>query len=141
MAGPPREHDLSSIWLFSACTPGQLRTIGRAFEEQQVPAGRVLCEEGTIGLDFFFILEGTVSVRRGSRTVAALGPGQYFGELSLLDRKPRSATVVSETDLTVLRTDHRHFNNLLDDSPELAHQLLVAMSARLRRADEQAFGS
>ena len=53
----------------------------------------MLCEEGTVGREFFFIVDGTAAVRRNGRKVATLGPGQYFGELSLLDRKPRSATV------------------------------------------------
>ena len=136
----PRKHefDLSKIWLFSACSAAQLRTIRKAIEEVEVPAGRVLCEEGTLGREFFFIVSGTASVRRNGRRVTTLGPGRYFGELSLLDRKPRSATVVSETPMTLLVLEQRRFNGLLDDMPTLSHKLLVAMSARLRDADAKA---
>jgi len=132
------ELDLGAIWLFRACSAAQLRTIRKAVEEATVPEGRVLCEEGTLGREFFFIVEGTASVRRNGRKVATLSPGQYFGELSLLDRKPRSATVVSETPMTLLVLEQRRFNGLLDDMPTLSHKLLVAMSQRLRDADAKA---
>lgn len=133
-----RELDLGDIWLFSACTAGQLRTIRRQVEEITVSAGRVLVEEGTVGREFFFILDGSSTVRKGGRKVATLGPGNYFGELSLLDRQPRSATVTADTDMTLLVLDQRRFNGLLDDMPTLAHKLLAAMAQRIREADARA---
>lgn len=138
MARRTRDLDLGDIWLFSACTAGQLKTIRRQVEEIEVDAGRVLCEEGTVGREFFFIVEGSAAVRRGGRKIATLGPGGYFGELSLLDRKPRSATVVSDTPMTLIVLDQRRFNGLLDEMPALAHKLLVAMSQRIREADAKA---
>jgi CRP/FNR family transcriptional regulator, cyclic AMP receptor protein len=139
MATKARPLNLGDIWLFSACSAGQLRTIARSVEEISVPTGSVLVEEGTIGREFFFIVEGTASVRRKGRKIATLGPGRYFGELALLDRKPRSATVVAETDMTLLVLEQRAFNGLLDAMPALSHKLLVAMSQRLREADARAF--
>ena len=139
MATHAKGIDLGDIWLFSACSASQLRTIRRAVEEVTAPAGSVLVEEGTIGREFFFIVDGTASVRRKGRKIATLGPGQYFGELALLDRKPRSATIVSETEMTLLVLEQRSFNGLLDAMPALAHKLLVAMSQRLREADAKAF--
>ncbi len=133
-----RETDLGDIWLFSACSAGQLRTIRRQVEEVSVPAGRVLVEEGTPGREFFFIVDGRATVKAGNRSVATLGPGNYFGELSLLDRKPRSATVVSDTDMDLLVLDQRRFNGLLDEMPTLAHKLLAAMAQRIRDADARA---
>jgi CRP-like cAMP-binding protein len=133
-----RELDLGDIWMFSACSASQLKTIRREVEEITVPQGRVLCEEGTVGREFFFIVSGTAAVRRGGRKVATLGPGNYFGELSLLDRKPRSATVVSETEMSLLVLEQRRFNGLLDAMPALAHKLLVAMAQRIRDADAKA---
>ena len=94
--------DLSKIWLFSTSSAKDLRTIRRALEEVTVPPGRMLCEQGTIGREFFLIVKGQAAVRRNNRKVATLGPGQYFGEMALLDRRPRSATVTSETDMTLL---------------------------------------
>lgn len=134
-----QEVDLGSIWLFSACNAAQLRMIRRAVEEVEVPPGRVLCEEGTVGREFFYIIDGTATVKRHDRKVATLGAGKYFGELALLDRKPRSATVESETDMRLLVLDQRRFNGLLDAMPALAHKFLVAMAGRLRDADARAF--
>lgn len=135
MASRNDSGDLRDIWLFSACSASQLKTIRKAVEEIEVDAGRVLCEEGSVGREFFFIREGSAVVKRKGRKVATLGPGAYFGELSLLDRMPRSATVVSETPMRLLVLDQRRFGGLLDDMPALAHKLLVAMSGRLREAD------
>jgi CRP/FNR family cyclic AMP-dependent transcriptional regulator len=136
----PRSHalDLSKIWMFSACSANQLRTVRKAIEEVVVPAGRVLCEEGTLGREFFFVVDGTASVRRNGRRVTTLGPGKWFGELSLLDRQPRSATVVSETPMTLLVLEQRRFNGLLEEMPTMSRKLLVAMSQRLREADAKA---
>ena len=133
-----KELDIGDIWLFSACSASQLRTIRRQVEEITVDSGTVLCEEGTVGKEFFFIVDGTASVRRNGRRIATLGAGQYFGELSLLDRMPRSATVVSESEMTLLVLDQRRFNGLLDAVPALSHKLLVAMSTRIREADAKA---
>jgi CRP-like cAMP-binding protein len=82
---------------------------------------------------------GTAAVRRKGRKVATLGPGSYFGELALLDRQPRSASVVAETDMVLLVLEQRHFLGLLDTVPTLARKLLGAMAARLREADKLAF--
>jgi len=139
MAAKRSELDLGSIWLFSACPASQLRMIRRAVEEVEVPAGVVLCEEGTVGREFFYILEGTAIVKRNGRRVTALGQGRYFGELALLDRHPRSATVVSDTPMKLLVLEQRKFNGLLDSTPGMSHKLLVAMAERLREADKRSF--
>src|ERR1019366_9805039 len=117
----------------------ELRTIRRALEEVRVPSGRLLCEQGTIGREFFLIVEGQASVKRNNRKVATLGPGQYFGELALLDRRPRSASVISDTDMTLLVLGQRQFNGVLDSVPALSRKLLAAMATRLREADQKAY--
>jgi CRP/FNR family cyclic AMP-dependent transcriptional regulator len=139
MAMATQDLDLSKIWLFSTCTGRELRTIRKALDEVKVPAQRVLCEEGAIGREFFLIVEGTASVRRKGRKVATLGPGQYFGELALIDRQPRSATVVSDTPMTLLVLGQRQFNAVLDAAPPLARKLLFAMATRLRESDARAY--
>src|SRR5580698_6572711 len=130
---------LSKIWLFSTSSSKDLRIIRKALEEVHVPSGRLLCEQGTIGREFFLIVDGQASVRRNNRKVATLGEGQYFGELALLDRRPRSATVVSDTEMTLLVLGQRDFNAVLDTVPALSRKLLAAMSTRLRDADERAY--
>lgn len=129
--------DLSSIWLFSTCTPRELRLVRCHLDEVTAKAGTVLTEEGAIGREFFFIVEGRASVRRRGRKVALLGPGDYFGELALLDRKPRSATVVADTDMALLNMTQREFWTLLEDVPPLSRKLLAAMAERLRDADQK----
>ncbi len=135
------ELDLSKIWLFSTSSNKDLRTIRRTLEEVPVPAGRVLCEQGTIGREFFIIVKGEASVRRNGRKVATLGPGQYVGELALLDRRPRSATVTSETEMDLLVLGQRQFNGVLDAVPALSRKMLAAMATRLREADERAIAN
>lgn len=139
MATDTKDLDLSKIWLFSTCTGRELRTIRRALDEVTVPANRVLTEEGTIGKEFFLIVDGRASVRRNGRKIATLGPGQYFGELALIDRRPRSATVVSDTPMTLLVLGQRQFNGVLDAAPPIARKLLFAMATRLREADARAY--
>jgi CRP-like cAMP-binding protein len=139
MATSTKDLDLSKIWLFSTCSAHDLRTIRRALEEVIVPAGRVLCEQGSIGREFFLIVDGQATVRRNNRKTATLGPGQYFGELALLDRRPRSASVISDTEMLLLVLGQRQFNGVLDAIPALGRKLLAAMATRLREADARAY--
>lgn len=132
-----RSLDLSTIWLFSTCSAKELRTVRRALDEVTAPAGTVLCQEGAVGREFFFIVDGQASVRRGGRKIATLGPGDYFGELALLDRKPRSATVTADSDMVLLTMSQREFTGLLEEVPPLGRKLLAAMSERLREADSK----
>jgi CRP/FNR family cyclic AMP-dependent transcriptional regulator len=139
MAARPKALDLKSIWLFSSCTGSELRKIRSSLDEIEVPKGKVLVEEGRIGLEFFLIVTGKAAVTRNGKKVATLGPGDYFGELALLDRRPRSATVTSETDLDVLVLSQRQFNGLLQSVPTIGRKMLSAMASRLRQADAKAY--
>ena len=88
--------------------------------------------------NLFFIVSGTATVRHNNRKVRTLLPGHYFGELSLIDRRPRSATVVSDTDMDLLVLGQREFDSLLTTMPELSRKMLIALAARLRDADAKA---
>ena len=128
---------LAQVPLFSTCSRKDLQKLGKASDEIAVKAGKVLVEEGKPGHEFFLIVDGTAEVRRNNRKVATLGQGQFFGELSLLDRGPRSATVVAETDMTLLVLGQREFAGVIDEVPAMAHKLLAALGrppARGRRA-------
>jgi CRP/FNR family cyclic AMP-dependent transcriptional regulator len=126
---------LAEVPLFAAASRKDLQKIARASDEVDVKSGRVLVDQGRPGHEFFLILDGSASVRRNNRKVAELGPGQYFGELSLLDRGPRTATVVADTDMKVLVLGQREFLGVLDDVPGLAYKILRIMAGRLRDAD------
>jgi CRP-like cAMP-binding protein len=132
------EH-LGNVPLFSACSKKELQTIARASDDVEVPAGKVLVHEGKPGHEFFLILDGNASVKRGKREIAKLGPGQYFGELALLDRGPRSASVIAKDDMEVLVLGQREFAGVIDEVPTLAHKLLTTMAQRLRDADAKAY--
>jgi CRP-like cAMP-binding protein len=138
MARDSKLEHLGQVRLFSALNKKELTLLGRASDELQVSSGKVIVEEGTVGREFFLILEGQAVVRRGGRKVAILGPGQYFGELALLDRAPRNATVVAETDMLVLVLGQREFAGILDGLPPVSMKLLQAMAHRLREADARA---
>jgi CRP-like cAMP-binding protein len=131
---------LASVPLFAACSRKELQTIARASDELSIPAGRVLVEQGQTGRECFVILEGSATVKRNNRKVATLGPGSYFGELSLLDKGPRTATVTADTALTVLVLGPREFSSVLEQVPGLAHKLLASLAARVRDLDTKAFG-
>jgi CRP-like cAMP-binding protein len=129
---------LRDVSLFGSCTERELGQIARAGDESTVEAGAEVVAEGSAGEAFYLILSGTASVTRAGAHLADLGPGQYFGELSLLDGAPRNATVTATTPLSLWTLGPREFAAVLDSWPGVARKLLVAMAARLRAADEQA---
>lgn len=131
------EH-LANVRMFSALSKKELNMVARAADVVTLKAGTDVVTEGTTGHEFFLILDGQASVRRGGRKVATLGPGDYFGELALLDRCPRSATIVAETPLEVAVIGQREFMAVLDEVPPVSHKLLVTMAHRLREADTKA---
>ncbi len=130
---------LSRVPLFSALNKKELQLLGRASDELRVTADKVLCEEGSPGHEFYLILDGKAAVKRGKKTIATLGPGRYFGEMALLDRGPRTATIVAETDMDVLVLGQREFSGILEEIPGVAHKLLSGMAARLRESDAKAY--
>ena len=123
------EH-LASVPLFSACSKKELQLVARRAEDVTVEPGKVLVREGAAGAEFFVIVEGTAEVSRHGNKVAELGPGAFFGDLALLDKAPRNATVVAETPMRLLALDPGEFAQLLDIAPSI--------DASLRRiADER----
>ena len=133
------EH-LRNVPLFQGCSTKELQKIAKAGDEITMAAGSLLVDQGQTGREAFVVLEGTVTVKRNGKKVSTLGPGTVVGELSLLDHGPRSATVVCETDCTLLLLDQRHFISVLDEVPTLAHKLLAALAGRIRELDKKAFG-
>lgn len=129
---------LANVPLFSSLNKRDLQRVAKASDELTIEAGKTLVDQGRTGHEFFLILEGSAVVRRNNRKVAELGAGQYFGELALLDRGPRSASVIANTDLRVLVLGQREFIGVLDSIPGMAHKLLTVMAQRLREADAKA---
>jgi CRP-like cAMP-binding protein len=137
---PSGSFNFSGVWLFSECSSAELKAIQKSAVPVSVRAGTTIFEEGEVGRAFYCIMNGTAHVVRNGRKAAELGPSGYFGELALLDKLPRSATVRAATDMDLLEIDQRHFNRLINDSPSLTKKLLIATAARLRNADAKALG-
>ena len=135
MAQSAKDQNIASIWLFSECSAKEIRSISSVADSVTVPAGRVLVKEGTVGRELYLVVSGKAAVTRKGKTVATLGPGSHFGELSLLDRRPRNATVTSKTDMELFVIGQRQFNALLDTIPTLSRKLISAMAARMREQD------
>ncbi len=130
------EHrDLTRIWLFSSCTAKELRTVTKLITEVTVPPRTSLAMEGEPAILFFIILTGQATVQHKDRRTATLGPGNYFGELSLLDEKPRPMSVTSDTEMALLVLRQNHFRKLVYASPRLTRKLLDSMAGRLRAAE------
>jgi len=129
---------LGNVPLFAGLSKRDLQRVGKVSEEVDVDAGRLIVDQGRTGHEFFLILDGTAAVKKNGRKTATLGKGQYFGELALLDRGPRSASVVAETPMTLLVLGQREFSGVLDEVPAMAHKMLATMAGRLRDADTKA---
>jgi CRP-like cAMP-binding protein len=126
---------LEDVGLLSGCSRRQLRAIARISEVIEVPAASVLARAGQPGDEFFLILDGSARVEVSPRKRSRLEPGQYFGEMSLLDGGPRSASVTAETPLRLLVIKRRDFTTLLREAPELTQSLLATLSQRVRQAE------
>jgi CRP/FNR family cyclic AMP-dependent transcriptional regulator len=120
---------LREVPLFSSCSQKELRQVSRRMTAIEVPAGTVLASEGKLGAEFVVIIAGRAQVTRGGKHLATLGPGDWFGEVALLDdRHVRTASVVAETDMSVEVVDIRDFNALLDENPKIAAKLLQGLA-------------
>jgi CRP-like cAMP-binding protein len=132
------EH-LAEVPLFSALSKKDLQTVAKQAEEMLVPPGKAIVTEGAAGADFFVILDGRARVERHGRRVAELGPGGFFGDLALLDRAPRNASVIAETDMRLAKLGQRAFDQLLDTVPGFAKKLLTGLARRLRVEDAKTY--
>jgi len=123
---------IERVPLFEDCSLRQLRAVADVAKVVEVPERTILCRAGEPGDEFFVLVDGTAAVSLTPQRKHRLRPGEFFGEMSLLDGEPRSATVRAETDLRLLVIDRRHFWTLLREVPGLTEQLLVTLSRRVR---------
>ncbi|MCA1832113.1 MAG: cyclic nucleotide-binding domain-containing protein [Actinomycetota bacterium] len=131
------EH-LAEVPLFRACSRKDLQTLAKHAEDMNVRSGQTLIKEGAVGAqEFFVIVNGKANVTRNGKKVASLGPGDYFGELALLDRAPRNATVTAASDMEVVVLAQRDFATVLNDVPGISHKILAGMARRLRENDSK----
>ena len=129
---------LRRIPLFNACNPRQIERIGMLADEVDVADGKVLMRQGEIGHDMMVLVSGQVAVERDGERVNTLGPGDFFGEMALIDGGPRTATVSAQGPARLLVVGHRDFHSLMDEFPEIAAQVLNALAHRVRTLDPNA---
>ena len=131
---------LAAVPLFNACSRKELAVIAKAATEMSFPDGTELMKQDQSAREAFILTDGNVVVKRNGRKVAELGAGSVLGELGLLDKGPRTATVVAQGPVEALVLGPREFAGLLDEVPSISHKLMRAMAARIRELDAKAFG-
>jgi CRP-like cAMP-binding protein len=135
MARPdPFVETLATVPLFSACSKKELQMVAKAADHLTVAPGQVVVTEGAAGTEFFVILDGRARVERHGKEVASLAAGSFFGDLALLDRAPRNASVVADSELELAKIGQRAFDDLLDH-PGFSKKLLAGLARRLREQD------
>jgi CRP-like cAMP-binding protein len=117
--------------LFGGLSRKQLAQIARLSDDLDVPAGTALCREGSRGQEFFVIIEGEAEVTKGGRHIATVVPGEFFGEIALLGRVERTATVTAVTPLRFFVISDRAFHSVLDTDPTIERILLRTLARRL----------
>lgn len=131
-----RIRHLQRVPLLSGFDEDELRRVAELSRIAEAPAGTVVTQMGEPGDSFFIVIDGTVAVRTPVGAGSELHPGDFFGEMSLLDGEPRSATIVATTDLRLLIVDRSHFWRLLDETPDLVRRILTILSRRVRRLEQ-----
>lgn len=134
-----REEPLARAPLFSGLPKRHLRSIAKVTTVSHHQDGAILVEEGALGSTFFVVLEGRGKVVRNGRMLSRLGPGDFFGEIALLDPGPRAATVVAEAPMRCLELGSKVFLDVVSQEPLLATRILRALAKRLREAGRPQF--
>jgi CRP/FNR family transcriptional regulator, cyclic AMP receptor protein len=122
---------LKGVPLFEGLSRKELAQLARICEDLEVEPGKVLCQEGQTGHEFFVIVDGKVQVTRKGRRVATLSSGDFVGEIALVTELPRTATVTAETPVRFFVLTHREFHSALDQNPNVERKVLRALARRL----------
>jgi CRP-like cAMP-binding protein len=128
---------LRNVWLFERCSKKELEAIARVATPLDLPAGQVLTKQGQPGSEFFVVVEGKARATRKNVEIGTLGPGSFFGEMSLLEDLPRVATITTTEPTTVLVVHARDFNRLITDMPSVDRKMLVVLARRLREMEDR----
>jgi CRP/FNR family cyclic AMP-dependent transcriptional regulator len=133
----PQKIDLlKKVPLFSNLSQRHLGKISKHLDQVQVKREWVLAQEGKIGWELIFVVDGKARVEKNGKLIRQLSRGDFFGEISLIDGGPRTATVIAETDMTIWTVHKRSFDHLLNTIPGLQKKMLVSLCKYLRRAEK-----
>jgi CRP-like cAMP-binding protein len=122
---------IKGVPLFARCSRKELAAVASVADEIDFPAGKELTREGARGREFFVLLDGSVDVKRGGRRINRLQGGDFFGEIALISRSPRTATVVTTSPVRSLVITDRSFRTLLERSPDIQLKVLEALAERI----------
>ena len=122
---------IKGVPLFAAASKQELAEIASIADEIDLPEGKVLIQEGDTGREFFVLIDGTAEVGRGGKKVATIGPGDFFGEIALISKTPRNATITTTSPVRALVITDRAFRQLLDHAPQIQIGVLTALAERL----------
>ena len=131
-----RSELLAGCPLFRGIDADGLARLAEVATAVDFPANHVIARQGEIGTGFFVVVDGTVRVVRDGALVAHLGPGEFFGELSVLDRMPRNASVIADVPTACLALASWDFEKILLDQPQLTLHILRGVATRLREVTE-----
>jgi len=122
---------LKRVPLFSKLDKKGLQDVAHIADEIDLPAGKEMATEGDRGREFFVLLKGEAEVTRGGERVNTMKEGDFFGEIALVTKMPRTATVTATSDVDVLVITEREFDNLLKKSPEIGRSVAEALAERI----------
>lgn len=131
------EEFLARVPVFEKCSPAEIASIAAVAQEHSFAADQIIVTQGTPGQAFYLILAGRVLIERDGKALGMFGPGDFFGEMSLLDNAPRSATIRAVDPTICLMLSSWDFKSVLERTPSIAIKLLEVLSRRLRVADER----
>lgn len=123
---------LKKVPIFSKLPAKELEHIARSLKERAYEPGAIIVKEGDPGLGFFLITQGRVVVSHSNHAIRELGPGEFFGEMALMEERPRSATVTAKERTNCLQLVRWDFRALLKENPDMAVQMLEVVVQRLR---------
>ena len=124
---------LANVAFFEGFGSDELSRVLELSTEVEEPAGTLILDQGDTGQDCFVIVAGSANVFIGGEHVATLGAGSMLGEMSLVDHRPRTAAVVAETPVKLLRFDSQQFKRLLAEMPKAEERVLALLQARLQQ--------
>ena len=127
---------LGKVPLFSECSQKELSKIAGLADEIEVDKGTVLTKEGMPGRECFVVSEGSAKATLRGKKLASYKPGDVFGEMSLLDNEPRSATITADSDMVLFVVDSRSFWGLCEQAPSVTRKIMKSISQRQRRVEK-----
>jgi CRP-like cAMP-binding protein len=131
MSRNPKVEQLRKIPLFDRCSKRELAGLAALVDELELPEGQTLAREGERGKEFLVLADGIADVASGGEVVNRLGPGDFFGEISLVTGEPRTATVTTRSPSRLLIFSAPAFRSLLHDAPGIRSRVLAAAALRL----------